>query len=369
MYDVCIVGAGPAGSTLARLIGTRYRVLLVDARRLDEAPTCATRTKPCGGLLAPKAQRELARQGLGLPPAVIAGPQLFGVRTLDLDAGLERTYQRHYVNVDRERFDRWLVSLVPPSVNVAFGYRVTGLEPGSPDSLVRMSAAGGARAAVAARFVVGADGARSVVRRLALARRYEAIRYAAVQAAFASDGGEPYYGAVFSRTLTDFYGWSIPKGELTFVGLAVRSGAGTRERFDAFVSCARDAGLCVGPELGRESAVIVRPRHVRELLCGDGNVALIGEAAGFVSPSSAEGISYALRSARLLGDALEQGVDGAIGRYRTSALGLRADIALRLGKSRAIYSDLSRHALMASGIGALRVEAETVTEVHPVLVR
>ncbi len=35
MYDIAIIGAGPAGATLARLVAGRYRVLLVDKRQLD----------------------------------------------------------------------------------------------------------------------------------------------------------------------------------------------------------------------------------------------------------------------------------------------------------------------------------------------
>ena len=365
MYDVCIVGAGPAGSTLARLIGDRYRVLLVDRRRLDEASTGSGRVKSCGGLLAPKAQRELARQGLGLPSEVIVGPQLFAVRAVDLDAGLERTYQRHYVNVDRERFDRWLAALVPPSVDVAFGYRMCGLEYGSGDPLVRIEGPTGARASVVARYVVGADGALSAVRRLAFGNRVAPVRYAAVQASFDSGGGEPYFGAIFSRSLTDFYGWTVPKGHRTLVGLAVRPGAGTADRFETFVSRVREIGLCAGPELERECAMFFRPGSARELLCGEGRVTLVGEAAGLMSPSSAEGISYALRSARLLAEALEPGTDGAIARYRSSALDLRLDIALRTVKSRAIYAPYARRALMRSGLGALRVTGREACGVEP----
>jgi len=363
MYDVCIVGAGPAGSTLARLIGDRYRVLLVDRRRLDEPPAFGGREKPCGGLLAPKAQRELARQGLGLPGSVVVGPQLFAVRTLDLALGLERTYQRFYVNVDRELFDRWLVSLLPASVDTAFGYRVSGLEVGPEDSLLRLVTERGGRAGVAARLVVGADGALSIVRRLAYGDWPQPARYAAVQAAFGSAGGDPFYGAVFDRSLTDFYGWTIPKGGVTLVGLAVLPGAGTRATFKAFVSRVRDAGFYVGPELSRESTMVVRPRSSRELLCGSGGVALVGEAAGFVSPSSAEGISYALRSARLLAGALEPGVQGSTERYRASALPLRADIAARIAKSQAIYSTPTRRLLMRSGIGAIQRPADGARQV------
>lgn len=94
MYDVAIVGAGPAGSMLARLIGQRYRVLLVEKRQLD-GPERPSLGKCCGGLLAPDAQRMLSRLGLGLPKSVLQDPQLFVVRAIDVPRKLERYYQRH----------------------------------------------------------------------------------------------------------------------------------------------------------------------------------------------------------------------------------------------------------------------------------
>jgi flavin-dependent dehydrogenase len=36
MYDIAIIGAGPAGATLARLIGDQYKVLLIEKRRLPD---------------------------------------------------------------------------------------------------------------------------------------------------------------------------------------------------------------------------------------------------------------------------------------------------------------------------------------------
>lgn len=99
MYDIAIVGAGPAGSMLARLIGQRHRVLLVEKRPLD-GPQKPSLGKCCGGLLAPDAQRVLSRLGLGLPKSVLQDPQLFVVRAIDVPHGLERYYQRHYINMD-----------------------------------------------------------------------------------------------------------------------------------------------------------------------------------------------------------------------------------------------------------------------------
>ncbi len=36
MYDVAIIGAGPAGAILARLMGGRYKVLLIEKRQLPD---------------------------------------------------------------------------------------------------------------------------------------------------------------------------------------------------------------------------------------------------------------------------------------------------------------------------------------------
>lgn len=101
MYDVAIIGAGPAGATLARLIGDRYRVLLVDRRRSVSAADKAIANKCCGGLLAQDAQKMFSKMGLGLPRSVLVDPQLFVVRAVDIQQRLERYYQRFYVNMDR----------------------------------------------------------------------------------------------------------------------------------------------------------------------------------------------------------------------------------------------------------------------------
>ena len=109
MYDMIIVGAGPAGATLARGLGRRYRVLLVDKRNFDSEAKRDSREKSCGGLLDPSAQKALTRLNLALPKSVLASPQVFAIRAIDLDNQMERYYQKQYVNVDRVEFDRWLV--------------------------------------------------------------------------------------------------------------------------------------------------------------------------------------------------------------------------------------------------------------------
>ena len=42
MYDMIIVGGGPAGATLARMIGKRYKVLLLEKRSFAVKKTLYT---------------------------------------------------------------------------------------------------------------------------------------------------------------------------------------------------------------------------------------------------------------------------------------------------------------------------------------
>ena len=353
MYDIAIVGSGPAGATLARMLGGQYRVLLVDRRRLDLDAADTTLTKPCGGLLAPAAQKELARQGLGVPREVVAGPQLFAVRTVDLAADVERLYQRFYVNVDREAFDRWLASLVPDAVERCHGWNLESIEPDAEAPTLHFRTAEGGRACVRARLVIGADGAGSTVRRLAYSDQPAPERYRAIQASFDVSPGDPFYGAIFDESLTDFYGWTIPKGGTLLIGCAFPAGAGTSARFDAFVSALRKHNFRFGCERSRAASMIARPSRPSHLFAGTGRVLLVGEAAGFISPSSAEGISYALRSAAHLAEALGPGIEGAASRYPSAAMPLALEVGLKAAKASAIYRVSVRRAFMRSGIGAL----------------
>ncbi|HPZ23000.1 MAG TPA: FAD-binding protein [Bacillota bacterium] len=346
MYDVIIVGGGPAGSTLARLLGDKMKVLIIDQRDLEAAP--GGFEKCCGGLLAPDAQEMLARFGLGLPKPVLASPQLFAVRAIDLATGQERFYPRNYLNVKREAFDRWLISLLSPQVERR--WRAQFLD-------FRIVAAGvevsflwqGKRHKATGRLLVGADGAQSRVRRK-LAGIPSSGLYVAVQQSYAASRALPYYTAVFDPAVTDFYGWMIPKDDMLLVGAAIPAGPDVLSRFERLAQKLQDCGFAFSDSGPRQGTLLLRPRSRGTLYRGTEQVILIGEAAGWISPSSAEGISYAFRSALALCRALEQGFEGALGRYRRFSKGLGLDILGKRAKSPAMYWPFLRRLAMGSGL-------------------
>lgn len=334
MYDVAIIGAGPAGSTLARLIGDRYRVLIIDRRRLDEPGK--DRPKCCGGLLAPDAQGVLAHMGLGLPGHELAGPQLFAVRAVDLASGRERFYERHYINIDRARFDRWLISLWPSPVEVRFGSVFRGYDPVDGGFAIRL-AQRNREYIEYARILVSAEGAASVLRNRFAPTHPRPRRYVAVQETFHCPNASPYFAALFQHELTDFYAWVIPKDGRILVGAALPPGPAALTRFEELKTRLQQAGFTLNESIRRDGALLLRPGAPADILTGSHGIALIGEAAGWISPSSAEGISWAMKSAVALSESVKPGIDGFERRYRLLTLEMRLAITLKVLKSPFMY--------------------------------
>jgi len=353
-YDVAIVGAGPAGATLARLIGQRCRVLLVDKRQRDSRSGDFTAAKCCGGLLAPDAQRMLSTLGLGLPRDVLEEPQLFVVKAMDLRQGTERYYQRHYINMDRRKFDSWLLSLVPPGVEVRTNCRFLSCER-ADNGLTLKFTHDGAPCTERAGILVGADGANSRVRRQLLPTSPLPTRYIAIQEQVERDHCLPHFTSLFDREITDYYAWTIPKGNHRLIGAALRPGPTAAAKFERLKDKLRHCGFKFGRTLNREGAFIVRPTRRAHLCTGLNEIALVGEAAGWISPSSAEGFSYAFRSALLLDEALRAAPQDFQRHYHRKAAALRRNILLKSWKSRVVFNPTLRKAIMKSGIQSVKV--------------
>lgn len=353
MYDIVIVGAGPAGANLARLIGEKYKILLLDKRDLANENPRNLVNKCCGGLLAPDAQKMIARLGLGIPKDVLVNPQLFAVRTIDLTNNLERLYQRYYFNMDREKFDRWLVSLVPTGVDIKFNSIYKSFAEIAGGYEIRYTH-NGQEISAKTRVIVGADGALSKLRKSIGKEVDLPEKYVAIQEWFECPYPIPYFTAIFDEETSDFYSWIIPKEKYLLLGAALRPRESTREKFDVLKTKLTQLGFHLNNKIKTEGAYIYRPKKDSQFFAGRDAIALIGEAAGAISPSSAEGISYALKSSLYLAQSLEGGIDGFLDRYKQKANKIKRNLYIKNLKSPAMYHPFLRQLAMKSGLQSIK---------------
>lgn len=351
-YDIAIVGAGPAGSTLARYLEEKYKVLLIDGRKLDETPDKSI--KNCGGLISPDAQKALASFGLAIPKSVLVTPQMFSVKTIDFDNNLVQNYQRNYINVDRELFDRWLISLA--SCDRAFGFRFKGAV--KRDSIYELTLSkNGKKEMITADMIVGADGANSRVKKL-LQSQKKPKRYISTQEWFKNSTNLNEYVAMFDSEVSDFYSWIIPKGEHIIFGTAIEEGKNASYHHNLQKQKLNRAGYNLTNSIKKEGSFLLRPMGSKDICLGEDKIALVGEAAGFISPTSAEGISYAMLSANSLGEAIVENRENFLKLYSKKTAFLKRNIDFKMLKYPAMYNRIIRKVVISSKIGTIKIYRE-----------
>lgn len=352
-YDIAIVGGGPAGLTLARLLSPRFRIILLDKKDFSGKTGFQ---KCCGGLLNPDAQKVFAKFALGFPLDIMSDPQIFSVRAVDIACGQEQYYKRAYTNFNRHKFDLWLASLVPATVTMLDGTRCASLER-IPKGFRLTYQTHGEKHTLTTTYVVGAEGARSLVRDTLFPTPIR--QYLAIQHSFPirkEDNIPPHYTSFFHKDITDSYGWiGIKDGEAQ-LGAALYPKTAVQD-FSRIKEYFQKEGYPFDVPSKVEACLLNRPASVRELETGKDNAFLIGEAAGFVSTSSLEGISYAMESAMILAESLNNS-NNPNRTYRRKTRGLTFQIFTKILKSIVIYTPFLRRLAMKSGLTAISMHTQ-----------
>ncbi|WP_069812170.1 geranylgeranyl reductase family protein [Streptomyces sp. TP-A0874] len=295
VWDVVVVGAGPAGSSAAYAAAVAgRRVLLLEKAELPRYKTCG------GGIIGPS--RDALPPGFELP----LQDRVHAV-TFSLNGRLTRTRRSKnmlFGLVNRQEFDQRLVEAAEAAgADVRTGVTVSRVEqhgPAVPDRRTVAVVLNDGEV-VLARAVVGADGSASRIGAHVGVKLDQVDLGLEAEIPVPATVAEDWAGRILIDwgPLPGSYGWVFPKGDTLTVGVisARGEGAATKRYLEDFIARLGLAGF----EPAISSGHLTRCRAEDSPL-SRGRVLVCGDAAGLLEPWTREGISFALRSGRLAGE-------------------------------------------------------------------
>lgn len=284
MWDVAVVGAGPAGASAAWAAARLgVRVLLLERKPHPGHPVRCAEYIPALLLGELPIERAFVVQSVRGMATHLSGRE---VRKSAAPGFL----------IDRRRFDEALVAeAVRAGAILRCGTRVLGLQ----GSRLLLKGPSGAREGIEARVVIGADGPHSRVARALGHGPGDLIP--ALQVILRLERPLEETQVHFEPLYRGGYAWVFPKGDTANVGVAMRvqEGPGLREALDRFVTGLERRGVVVGPPRGRVFGWIPvgRPRNPVT-----GPVLLAGDAASHTHAITGAGVPQAVMGGHLAGD-------------------------------------------------------------------
>ena len=328
MYDtdVFVLGGGPAG--LAAAIAARQRGFTVTLADADRPPI----DKACGEGLMPDSLAAAAKLGIQIPDD--AGHPFRGIRFSGPLSQVEAPFPNgRGRGLRRTVLHPLLVETAAKAgVNMMWGTSVTGVDGHS----IRT-----ARETFTSRWIIGADGGQSMVRRwtdLGEISR-EANRFGFRRHYKIAPWAE--YVEIHWGNRCQFYITPTAPDEICLVLMSHDSHLRIDDALPQFPALQqRLAGLTPA---GTERGSFAATRRLKRV--AEGHVALIGDASGTVDAITGEGLCMAFQQALALADALEA---EDLGLYRRAHLSLArrplfmADFMLLMDRSRLLQRRVLR---------------------------
>ncbi len=305
MLRVAVIGGGPSGSCAAEILAKAGIKTWIFERKLDNA-------KPCGGAIPLCMVSEF-----DLPESIIdrkvRNMKMISPSNREVDIILDDIYpgsDKEYIGMlRREVMDSFMrnraAELGATLVNGLVSKIETGTNRQGPYTLhyteIHNDKSEEKGKQLEVDLIVGADGATSRVAKAMDAGDYnyavaiqERIKLPKEEMKYYEDRAEMYVGTDVSP---DFYGWVFPKYDHVAAGTGtMKQNGGLIKSLQIGVRERAKKRLVNGEVIKVEAHPIPEHPRPRRVV---GRMALVGDAAGYVTKSSGEGIYFAAKSGRM----------------------------------------------------------------------
>ena len=304
-YDVLVVGAGPAGSAAARrCVDEGLETLLIDKQKLP-------RRKACSGIICNESQNYVLENFGPIPEDVYGKPYhsrgmafyFPSLGTVFTDSDCWAPY------VWRDRFDHFLAKASGAELEDRtrfVGFRDTG------ENFEVTLEQKGKKVTVAARYLIGADGANSRVIRCFAPEVYDRLPWIhAVQKYYEGtiDADDRYLYWFLARGMGPFPWLNLKDGQV-IIGTSCPVGVNFALKLERLVEfLMKNFGLKITRELATEGCMANTMTAFNRFFPGRGRVLMAGDAMGLMHQGG-EGISCALASGGYAAEAVARAVNG-----------------------------------------------------------
>ncbi|XP_059303614.1 geranylgeranyl diphosphate reductase, chloroplastic [Lycium ferocissimum] len=306
---VAVVGGGPAGGAAAETLAKGGIETFLIERKMDNC-------KPCGGAI-PLCMVGEFDLPLDIIDRKVTKMKMISPSNVAVDIGQTLKPHEYIGMVRREVLDAYLRERAAEAgasvLNGLFLKMDMPKEANSPYVLhytaydSKTNGAGEKRT-LEVDAVIGADGANSRVAKSINAGDYEyaiafqeRIKISDDKMKYYENLAEMYVGDDVSP---DFYGWVFPKSDHVAVGTGTVTHKADIKKFQLATRLRADSKITGGKIIRVEAHPI--PEHPRPRRLQD-RVALVGDAAGYVTKCSGEGIYFAAKSGRMCAEAIVEG--------------------------------------------------------------
>ncbi len=343
MYDVIVIGAGPAGATAAKILAENgLRVLLAEKYKMP-------RYKSCSGQLIKKSLTLVERYfGEPVPSSTTCRPAQNRGMVFTDDAGRSFLFEQPGLNVWRSSFDSWLATKAAAaganlideltaiscrqgiasdqeiSLDPKISCKLSGdYEKSETDAPIRIlfQKKDGINVEESARYVIDCEGVTgTIMRQLTGAKpdyitTYQTFNTGSIQL-------DPhYFYAYLQPELSEYDAWFNVKDDLLVLGVSVKNKSMEAFYYAQFLNYMKEKhGLIIDREKRVDRWLLPYIKPSCPICHGVGRVLFAGEAAGFLNPMG-EGISAAMESAACAADTILQNFTNpteALSAYRKS---------------------------------------------------